>query len=334
MINYNTIEGVSAYRDYLAASSSYLKELLTGKKFSGKQSLPVLMGSYLDMMITMPDALDNVYVESDVKRPSETITDLVDGFMTNLLFDVVELNPDINFHKAELTEYISHSEYFLNRKPESRVSEFLKTGADWWRTKVELGEKEIITSSEKALMEKAYIQLITNPEVNWLFKDDDCDIYYQREFYWTEDEVSCKGLADFTRESTDIIEVDIKYTTCPNIETWFRIMMDLNYPIQKAFYKSGLQSKGKRVVCSYWLVVSPYWTKLVPVTLLLLHHGKYGGTVKRGVYTGRFEERDVAKTIYGYKKGLILYKELQEEKLNLTTLTDYQVEELFLRNIY
>ncbi len=335
MIHYSTLKDIKDYRDNPAVSQSYLKELLSGKKFDGRQSLPALFGSYFDMMITMPDALDEVYVVSDVKRPSETICDLVNGFMNYLLYEDMLVSPNLNDHQEGLFEWMPTTDYYTNRKLESRIIEFIKNGTDWWRTKVELGEKEIITSAEKALVEQTYTRLYTNSELRWIFDDSRQDIYYQYPFYWTEDEINCKGLADIVlKKDFSQCEIDIKYTTAPNIETWFNIAMTLGYPIQKAFYKSGLElGKVFPVEQTYWLVCSPYWAKLVPVSSEILSLGKDGAKLKKGIFYGETTHQ-IIKEFRGYKEGLRLYKELNLEKKEETILTPERVEELFLKNIY
>ncbi len=274
MISYNTIEGIQNYRDHPAVSQSELKAKMINRKFTGG-GLAMLMGNYIDCRVTMKDEdLDKLFVFAGAKRPSENISTLVEQFKWT-----VELNSvpkaDLNNYQAALEKFLENKDFYPNLTIDKRVPNFINKANEWWDFLVENDGRAIVSVKEKTRMDLIYFRL-----KNEILDRLKGDIYYQKELYWTTkvDDVSIesKGLADIILEKEDSVwEIDLKFTECKDLESWFYVMRDKNYPIQKAYYRMGLESYGKRIN-QMWLVVSENFTHLVPCTSVMLDIGMNG----------------------------------------------------------
>lgn len=302
-----TIERVKAYRDFPAVSQTQLKALLSGKQFKG-ESLSMILGSYLDCLLTTPDMLDDLFMVGDMKRPTAKIVELCEGL------EGWDLGEDLSQHRDEVEEYLSFQDYYNNR-PDTRVDKFIKEAGEWWAFKHSLGDKKLITQEEVESFLLTEMSLKADPELDYLWQGD-----FQKEFYWRELEVNCKGLADIYAQREC---VDIKYTTCATLREWTRVCVNLNYPFQLAFYKSGLEDNFYDVTNSRWLVVGQGWHSMVDCTLTMLKVGRHGADIECKVnVNGNIVP--LTKHIPGYRDGLRLYKGEQNtdtlEKMYLQSL--------------
>ena len=298
-----TLQRLRDYRDHSYISQTELKGLLAGKHKKFKPSLATIIGGYLDAVLLTPEIINDLYLVSNVDRPTQTIVELC-----NSLYQYCD-TPNINLyeHQLEIEEWIQFQDYYNNR-PKTRVSTFIKEAYSWWTVLVGKGEKEIITTIEQFETELLCLRLKSDPELDWLWQGE-----FQKDFYWEEEGIGCKGLGDICCEDY----VDLKYTTCTNLKDWIKVCANLNYPFQMAFYKSGLGFKK-----GYWLVVSKDWHQLVPVSDLMFNIGKYGYRKREIIRTGDMEF-NVIKKVPGYLDGLNLLKG-EEEKT---------IEQLYLENL-
>lgn len=293
-----TVQRLQAYRDSPAISQSELKSLLSGKQFSRKPSLTMLLGSYLDCLLLTPEIKDELYYICDIDRPTQTIVDLCNSLFswvgTGFVYDEeIPVETDLTKYSLQIEQWIETEDYYSNR-PNTRVDKFIKEAKDWWKVVVQKGEREIITTMEQVETELMVMTLLNDCELNWLWKGE-----FQKDFYWTEKGIDCKGLGDICLPGA---YVDLKYTTCPNLESWIKVCANLNYPFQMAFYKSGLN-----VDKCYWLVVSKDWRALVEVNELMLQIGKWGYSKWENIRIGKVET-EIEKHYPGYIDGLDLIK--------------------------
>lgn len=264
----------------------------------------MLIGSYLDCYITCPDILHELYFICDVERPTQKIVDLCDSLYqwigTGFEYDKnIPMESDLTEYEFAIENWINTVDYYNNR-PKTRVSTFIKEASEWWNVLAQKGDRQIITSLEELEAEIINIRLTEDPKLNWLWKGE-----FQKDFYWEEEGIGCKGLGDICCEDY----VDIKYTTCSNLKDWIKVCASLNYPFQMAFYKSGLGFKK-----GYWLVVHKDWHELVEVSDLMLNIGKYGYRKKELIRTGEMEFNVIKKTP-GYLDGLNLLKGDKEKTI-------------------
>ena len=305
---YNTVEGVKRYRDHPYLSQSQLKY-----KGKGKENLGMVLGTYLDYLITMPNETDILSIIPS-KRPSKAIQSLLLKYKKTF-----NRNP-LEKHLEEFL--LGESSFYPNLVIEKRVVNFLNKGKEWYDFLLENEDKVIVSEEEKDT-----IDIIKNNVLELLLPYEEEIIFFQKDFYWWDEEhqLGFKGLADIliiTREG-EMIEIDLKYTEAQNIDAWTFICKDLMYPIQKAFYKRGLTfllpsiSKGLGVpitkFSSYWLVASENFTELIPVTDMLMEIGYFGYEKPKQLKLMTNPPQEINSSFT--KKGIIqLIEEFKEEK--------------------
>jgi len=288
-----TLEKINNYRLNDSISQSYLKNILSGKRNKKVPSLVQTIGSYVDCMITCPEIKDKLFYTCDVSRPTDKIVELCDSLLTWIVSWEVspDISDNINEYEETIQQWIETVDYYSNR-PKTRVEKFIKEAKDWWAVLVHKGDREIITSMEELETELILLNLQGDVRWDWISKG-----VFQKDFYWEEQGVACKGLGDIC---FDDVYIDIKYTTCPNLNEWMKVCANLNYPFQMAFYKSGLGFKK-----GYWLVVHKDWHELVEVSDLMYQIGKWGYNKKETIRVGKVE-MDTWKHVHGYIDGLNL----------------------------
>lgn len=309
-----SLQKLKDYRDHPAISQSELKALLSGKSYTKKPSLTMLIGSYVDTMITCPHLKDDLYWIANVSRPTDKIVELCESFYNWLsdgfIYDKdIPQETDLTKYELQVEQWIQFQDYYSNR-PKTRVEKFIKEAKDWWTVLVQKGDRQIITSMEELETELMVINLQKDVRWDWISKGE-----FQKDFYWEEEGISCKGLGDIC---LDDVYIDLKYTTCPNLNEWMKVCANLNYPFQMAFYKSGLGfEKG------YWLVVHKDWHELIEVSDLIYQIGKWGYDKKETIRIGKVET-DIWKHTPGYIDGL----NLLNEGASLTNLNQIYLQNL------
>jgi hypothetical protein len=302
-----SLQQLKDYRDHPSYSQSELKAMLSGKSYTKKPSLTMLIGSYVDCVITCSHLKDELFYICDVERPTQKIEELCESlyqWMWNgaLLFEEGNIKLPTNLEECSsiVEQWIQFQDYYSNR-PKTRVEKFIKEAKEWWSVLVQKGDRQIITTMEELETELILLNLQDDLRWGWISKGE-----FQKDFYWEEQGVLCKGLGDICFED---VYIDLKYTTCPNLNEWMKVCTNLNYPFQMAFYKSGLGFKK-----GYWLVVSKDWHQLVPVSDLMFTIGKYGYRKKETIRTGDKEFNIINKTP-GYLDGLNLLKGEREKTI-------------------
>lgn len=298
-----TLERIKRYREVDSLSQSELKAMLSGKSFKKKPSLTMLIGSYLDCVITCPEIKDDLYFVCDVTRPTDKIAELCDSlyqWVDNGLL-LIDPSPIIEDHLNEIEQWIETVDYYSNR-PNTRIEKFIKEAKEWWTVLVQRGDRQIITSMEELETELILLELEKDVRWDWISKGE-----FQKDFYWEEQGVPCKGLGDIC---LDDVYIDIKYTTCPNLNEWMKVCTNLNYPFQMAFYKSGLGFKK-----GYWLVIHKDWHELIEVEDIMYQTGKWGYDKKQTIRIGKVEFDTWVHTP-GYIDGINLVKGLPLTNFN------------------
>lgn len=293
-----SLQQLKDYRDHPSISQSELKAMLSGKSYTKKPSLTMLIGSYVDTMITCPHLKDDLYWVVDISRPTDKIVELCETlyqWMWNgaSLFEEEDIKLPANLEECSsiVEQWIQLQDYYSNR-PKTRVEKFIKEAKEWWSVLVQKGDRQIITTMEELETELILLNLQGDLRWGWISKGE-----FQKDFYWNECGVPCKGLGDICFED---VYIDLKYTTCPNLNEWMKVCTNLNYPFQMAFYRSGLKFKK-----GYWLVVHKDWHELVEVTDLMYQIGKWGYDKKETIRIGKVE-MDTWKHVNGYIDGLNL----------------------------
>lgn len=290
-----SLQKLKEYRDNPSYSQSELKAILSGKSYTKKPSLTMLIGSYVDCVLTCGHLKDELFYVVDVSRPTDKIVELCESFYkwvsVDYQFSEQVIETDLEKYKELIEDWIETVDYYSNR-PKTRVEKFIKEAKEWWSVLVQKGDRQIITSMEELETELILLNLQKDVRWDWISKGE-----FQKDFYWEEQGVACKGLGDIC---FDDVYIDIKYTTCPNLNEWVKVCANLSYPFQTAFYRSGLGFKK-----GYWLVVHKDWHELVEVSDLMYQVGKWGYDKKETIRIGKVE-MNTWKHVHGYKDGLNL----------------------------
>ena len=294
-----SLQQLKDYRDYSSYSQSELKAMLSGKSYTKKPSLTMLIGSYVDCVLTCPHLKDDLFYICDVERPTPKIVELCESFYgwTETCYGFIvdetfaKRSPNLEEFAYQIEQWIETQDYYSNR-PNTRVEKFIKEAKEWWSVLVQKGDRQIITTIEELETELILLNLEKDLRWDWISKGE-----FQKDFYWDEEGVPCKGLGDICFED---VYIDLKYTTCPNLNEWMKVCTNLNYPFQMAFYRSGLKFKK-----GYWLVVHKDWHELVEVTDLMYQIGTWGYDKKETIRIGKVE-MDTWKHVNGYIDGLNL----------------------------
>ena len=271
-----TLKSINDYRNNNAFSQTDLKNLLKGSYKKYKPSLAQTVGSYLDVALLTPHLKDELFYTCDVSRPTDKIVELCES-----LYDWVtswtdeEQTSDLESYEEIIEQWIETQDYYNNR-PKTRVSKFIEEAKEWWTVLVQRGDRQIITTVEELEAELMLLNLQRDMRWDWISKGE-----FQKDFYWTEEGVACKGLGDICFEN---VYIDIKYTTCANPREWMKVCANLNYPFQMAFYKSGLGFKK-----GYWLVIHKDWHELIEVEDIMYQTGKWGYDKKQTIRIGKVE---------------------------------------------
>jgi len=291
-----SLQQLKNYRDHPNISQTELKAMLSGKSYTKKPSLTMLIGSYVDCVLTCGHLKDELFYVCDVERPTQKIEELCESFYRWLsdgfIYDAnIPQEVDLTKYELQVEQWIQFQDYYSNR-PKTRVEKFIKEAKEWWSVLVQKGDRQIITTMEELETELILLNLQGDLRWGWISKGE-----FQKDFYWNECGVPCKGLGDICFED---VYIDLKYTTCPNLNEWMKVCTNLNYPFQMAFYRSGLKFKK-----GYWLVVHKDWHELVEVTDLMYQIGKWGYDKKETIRIGKVE-MDTWKHVNGYIDGLNL----------------------------
>lgn len=300
-----TLERIKKYREVDSLSQSELKALLSGKSFKKKPSLVQTIGSYIDCIITCSEIKDDLFFITNASRPTDKIVELCASFYNWIEQAVIGYtNPfynELEKHKDEIEHWLEFQSYYNNR-PKTRVNTFIEEAKEWWTVLVQREDRQIITTVEELEAELMLLNLQRDMRWDWISKGE-----FQKDFYWNEEGVACKGLGDIC---FDDVYIDIKYTTCPNPREWMKVCANLNYPFQMAFYKSGLGFKK-----GYWLVVHKDWHELIEVEDIMYQTGKWGYDKKQTIRIGKVEFDTWIHTP-GYIDGINLVKGLPLTNFN------------------
>lgn len=302
------------------------------------QSLVMMLGDYLDLKVTMDTAdVEQLYVIADAKRPSDNVQTLLDQFLWTLNQKGVVVDSDLNSHSDYLGKFLLNKDWYPNSTEEGKANNLISKGKEWWSFLVESRDKIIMSSSEKAKLDAIYTQIFDKFLSRIQFKNG----WYQKELYWNHNGADCKGLLDILiEEEAQVIEIDLKYTTCKTLEDWFYVMKKLNYPFQKAWYSRGLYANfpGKQVK-QYWLVASEHFIHMVPTIPVMSAMGRFGCWNVKGLTffesvdkkTWNLEEATfIRERNYGWEEALEHFLAKTKPSDRKFLLDNTETEDLFL----
>lgn len=292
MNKYHSIEDLEQYRSSDYISQSFLKMVLANNvKKDFKESIVMVLGSYVDCELTSPDLADKLFMQDLTKRPSDTIR----GFLVNTFEVLCEMDSVDNIKELETYRdvliYTARQAGYQNNWGDDAIwKSILKDGEEYWKFLIESKGRTIITSEEMRLSKTIASLAMSHPLTGKYFIDQPkVDKYYQLPLYWMYEDLPCKGLVDILiveHETKTIYLTDIKSTGVYNIDEWIRVCRTKNYPMQMSFYKLGVErnfqdliEQGYKIECR-WIVLPmnefSFKPWVIPCTQMLLDIGMYG----------------------------------------------------------
>lgn len=336
---FTTLEKLKDYRDTEALSQSYLKLVLSNKvnkKF--KETLPLIIGSYLDSLLTSPELTDDLFQVGLAKRPSESMKDFMDTLWSEQE-ETFSLDLNVEGYKRRVVELARAANYQPRWGDDAIWNNILKECESYWQELCTSNGKMLITQLEKDQCDNIAQLTCSSPITGKYFLDQEEIVkHYQKPLYWTYGGLSCKGLLDiliFEKETKTIYIIDIKSTGVSGLREWFNVCRQKNYPFQMSFYKLGVEQNypelledGWKIQCR-WIVLPTGFFKpwVVPCTDSMLEFGKKGyyksksmfyptdfGAVKEKTFYGQ-------EQIHGYDEAIRRYKIKEDQGL-----IDYDIE--------
>ena len=248
---------IAKYRESEALSQSDLKKLLGGldnfmKEDSEKQSLPMIIGSAVDTILTgEPGDFENEFHVMDIPKPSE--------LMESMLMAVYERAEDKEASLQELInvveEVVIGFNYQSNWKIDTRISKVVENFLYYEELKKCAG-KTVLSPADMDVINNVVDSLRNCPVTKDLFTDytdNFTDIYYQLPLFWENNGIKCKGLLDIVVVKKDVNGDTVSVTpydlkTLSDRTLNFSASMKMRrYDIQAAWYAFGLQASKDRL---------------------------------------------------------------------------------------
>ena len=330
-MKYPTLEELKAYRDSPYISQSFLKSILANNIKPIKETVPMIIGTYLDGLLSLPHEADNLFQVGLSKRPSDNIKTFIDNVLCILLEEWSEESSpilDISDYRKELIEEAGKINYQPKWGEDAVWNSIKKDGEEYWNECISSRGKKIITKEEHLLCTQVCSLTLNSAITGGYFAEHkNVDKYFQLPLYWMVEDVLCKGLADLVIVEHDIKIIhliDIKSTSISNIQDWFTVARQKNYPLQLSFYKKGIEVTFKDLIdedyeidCK-WIVIPTNTTKftpwVIPCTDAMLTVGEYGYS-KLNYYKINEHISTGHKKHHGWREAISRYKRSKEQGL-------------------
>lgn len=321
-------DDLTRYREYDALSQTFLKKVLSNDSRPFKETLPILLGSYTDALLTTNFA-DELFQKGLEKRPSEAITQIINSVFENLLS--VDSPENIGFfedYKELLLMGARKANYHSKRGDDALWNALKEDGKAYWQELIESQGKTIITREEHELCSTiAALTLSSEITGRYFIEQKNVEKHFQKDIYWKWKDEPCKGLLDILiiePETKSIYIVDIKFTTV-SFEQWFSVARQKQYPFQMSFYKEGVEfnykdliDEGYTVKCR-WMVLPKNTQRfrpwIIPCTELMLDSARYGYLKHKSKYI--IGQNAIEQTVEypGWEKAIEMYKECKKNLL-------------------
>lgn len=284
-----TLQQLRDYRDHDSLSQSFLKQVISNNTKPFKETIPMLIGSYLDALLTTVSLANDMFQVGLAKRPSEAIKGFIDRLWSEQE-EVISTNLDVEGYRGRILELVKETEYQPKWGEDAVWKSILKDGQDYWQELCSSQGKMIITKDEHTLCTTiAALTLSSSITAKYFLEQKNVDKHYQKDLYWISEGELCKGLLDLLiieHETKTIYVTDIKSTGIFSLEEWFRMASQKGYIFQMSFYLEGviqnyqhLLDEGYTIQCR-WIViptnVERFKPWVIPCTEEMLHFGEHG----------------------------------------------------------
>lgn len=230
--------------------SSYDREgqkalLDIGKK---KDSEALRFGSLTDVIVTEPHELDNRFVISDIKKPTDAIFNIIIDIFNNEDYATFDEIP-----KEVLLKYINERNYQSNWGEDARINRITVDGKEYYNLLSFADDKTIMAASDFELANSCVDTLKTN---NWTSKyfeendmfNEDIEAHYQLKFKLSPEQSKIK-IPIGIRCMFDRIVVDHKNKTIQPID-----LKTTGKP-EESFDESFLQWRYDLQATMYWYIL-------------------------------------------------------------------------------
>lgn len=341
MNNYTELSEINKYLEKDALNQSFLKMILANSVRPFKQTVPMIIGTVFDSMLTSPHLTDDLFCVGLEKRPSDTIKGIVDEMYNEHLqwldtrknFGFIDESiPQFEDYRSDLIMKARIANYNKNWGDDAIWNAIRKDGEFYWNELTLSQGKTIVTQSEWDRCKELCFFTQNNVVVGKYFiNQDNIEKFYQLPLYWQYKGLKCKGLLDILlleEETKTIYCVDIKTTSAPTIEQWFDICRNKNYTFQMSWYYQGIEANYKHLIEDgwkikmRWMVIptsGPFKPWIVPVTSEMLLVGQFGYN-KVQQYSIDNIYYDSVKTLKGWEQAIDIYTESK-----LLGLKDYDI---------
>lgn len=259
---------INEYFDSPALSQSLLKKLLGGIDsfvHNNKEEAELyytekghfIIGSAVDTLLTGEEGeFEKQYYVSEIeKKPSEVEMSIIQKAFSEVVtvnFNSIENIVDLGNYKDAVESSIEEHNWQPNWKMDTRINKIVDIGGIYFEDLKASYGKQILTTSEKILIDDIVSSLVNNPRTSKFFdrtalsRAEGVSVYYQLPIYFTYKDIDCKALLDILivvrNEKGNIVSIqpfDLK-TMNGNTLKFVSNLKSFRYDIQAAWYREAL----------------------------------------------------------------------------------------------
>jgi len=281
------------YYNDKAISQSQLTNLASGPKyFKNKleyklESDALTLGSIVDIMLTEPDNLYEIYVVNEYTKPTGQLGEYIDAIFKGF------------------SEEEAYNIAGFKQKKIDAVKELFKSDEcqNYYKFLLSSKDKKVISKEEYDKANKIVTSLLTNRFTSKYFNCDDTECLTQLELYWKYKDFDCRSRLDIVKinhKDKTILPIDVK-TSGKSTYNFLESIIRFRYDLQASFYTEALQwyidnkeeYKGYKLLPFLFIVEHtdyPGLPLIYECTEKDIYCGKFGGTTKTGVRLKGFDE--------------------------------------------
>lgn len=328
MLSRATLSDLLVYKESPDLNQSYLSKVVMRGKSMNFDGDAQLLGDLVDMHLTVPDLISEIYTVFTGVAPSDQVIDLLTGCMEFLL-QRRKLTDDMKNHKVAILKQAQLENFDQKKKEETLWNSLLTKGEDWWRFSVQSIGKTVVLDKDRSFAYEIAEAAKRHPEIAPYFTEFSVpgrEIHYQYPIYFPIDteygEVNCKALLDevivsHTKKKIYIIEIKTIYDAV--IALIMEQIKKHDYVDQMSFYREAIRfqfqdllDEGYEIDCHFLFIpknLNNFNPVLIPCTESMLDWSRDGGFVKSPTYTtASGEEIETVRDKRGWLHYVGVYK--------------------------
>lgn len=323
-----TLEELREYKDSKALNSHYLTDVVMKGKSLGYTGNSSTIGDLVDIYLTLPDLVSEIFTVFTGTAPSEKVID----FLTDAMVYLAErksLTAVMKDHEEVILKQAGFAGFDQKKKPEVLFANLLAKAQDWWRFTVEAIGKTVVLERDRSFAAEIEKATKRHDATSVYFPDYEIpgrDLYYQKPIYFeipVDDFkcVECKALPDLvivSHTKRKIIHKEIKTVfDCTN-EIILEQLKKYSYVDQVSFYEEALRSEYATLIAAGYEIESEilfisknlnaFRPVFVPMTKDMLDWSKYGGAIEGRHYNFDNHTMRTLKDVKGWLHYVKVYK--------------------------